>query len=94
MDLDFIKKLNIVNNKDISEKLIEIAEYVKSKEDLAEERLKRLEEYNKEEEIVKLKKKLNILEETQLLLCRIKKKNCIKIFHVDIMRSVIVVLLR
>ena len=36
MDMDFIKNLNIVNDKDISKKLIEIAEYVKSKEDLAE----------------------------------------------------------
>ena len=40
--MDFIKNLNIINNKDISKKLIEIAEYVKSKEDLAEERLRKL----------------------------------------------------
>lgn len=80
MDMDFIKNLNIINNKDISKKLIEIAEYVKSKEDLAEERLKRLEEYNKEEEIVKLKKEIEYLRGNSVAIMSDKEKELYKNF--------------
>ena len=80
MDMDFIKNLNIVNNKDISKKLIEIAEYVKSKEDLAEERLRKLEEYDKEEEIAKLKKKIEHLRRNSVAIMSDKEKELYKTF--------------
>ena len=80
MDMDFIKNLNIINNKDISKKLIEIAEYVKSKEDLAEERLRKLEEYDKEEEIAKLKKEIEHLRRNSVAIMSDKEKELYKTF--------------
>lgn len=58
--LNNMKKIGLFSL-DIEQALMDIATYVKQKEVLADERLKKLQEYNKEEEIKKLLDEIEVL---------------------------------
>lgn len=55
-DENFLRQLKMIdiNSLNIEKSILDIAQYIKNKEELADERLKQLNEYKKDEEIKKV----------------------------------------
>lgn len=59
MDKELLDILRKISNKDISSKIMDIANYVKEKEDYADSCMEKLQSFRKDEEIKKLEEEIN-----------------------------------